>query len=781
MQWKESSDSWDTPAEVSETTVTGTSHTATGLTDGVEYTFRVFAVNTVGDSSASDDASGTPRETTAPPPTGPDLRVYAILIANTRLSAGVGNYGDVSSAATTLRFYRSTDATITTSDTEVGTDAIGALSAGGRTSSAAIDFTRPSTPGTYYYGACVDTVSGESDTTNNCSGSLSRTVSATTTPDLAVGTPTVSDSTPSAGGSLTLSATVRNQGDGSSGATTLRYYRSTDSTITTSDTSVGTDAVGTLAASGASAETIDLTAPSEPGTYYYGACVDAVSDESDTTNNCSGSLSITVNVTTAPDLAVGTPTVSDSTPSAGGSFTLSATVRNRGDGSSAATTLRYYRSTDSTITTSDTSVGTDAVGTLSASGASAETIDLTAPSEPGTYYYGACVDAVSDESDTTNNCSGSLSITVSAATAPDLAVGTPTVSDSTPSAGGSLTLSATVRNQGDGSSGATTLRYYRSTDSTITTSDTSVGTDAVGTLSASGASAETIDLTAPSGPGTYYYGACVDAVSSESDTTNNCSGSVQVTVSAAPPPTGPDLRVYAILIANTRLSAGVGNYGDVSSAATTLRVYRSTDATITTSDTEVGTDAIGALSAGGRTSSAAIDFTRPSTPGTYYYGACVDTVSGESDTTNNCSGSLSRTVSATTTPDLAVGTPTVSDSTPSAGGSLTLSATVRNQGDGSSGATTLRYYRSTDSTITTSDTSVGTDAVGTLAASGASAETIDLNRPVRPRHLLLRGLRGRGVQRVRHHQQLLGVSAGHCVGGAAADRSGPEGLRNLNC
>ena len=66
VQWKESSDSWDTPAEVSETTVTGTSHTATGLTDGVEYTFRVFAVNTVGDSSASDDASGTPRETTAP-------------------------------------------------------------------------------------------------------------------------------------------------------------------------------------------------------------------------------------------------------------------------------------------------------------------------------------------------------------------------------------------------------------------------------------------------------------------------------------------------------------------------------------------------------------------------------------------------------------------------------------------------------------------------------------------------------------------------------------------
>ena len=44
-----------------------------------------------------------------------------------------------------------------------------------------------------------------------------------------------------------------------------------------------------------------------------------------------------------------------------------------------------------------------------------------------------------------------------------------------------------------------------------------------------------IILTAPSTAGTYYYGACVDAVPDESDTTNNCSSSVQVTVSPPPP------------------------------------------------------------------------------------------------------------------------------------------------------------------------------------------------------------------------------------------------------
>ena len=69
-------------------------------------------------------------------------------------------------------------------------------------------------------------------------------------------------------------------------------------------------------------------------------------------------------------------------------------------------------------------------------------------------------------------------------------------------------------------------------------------------------------------------------------------------------------------------------------------------------------------------------------------------------------------------PDLEVETPTVSDETPETGASFTLSATVSNAGDGESPATTLTYYQSTDATITTSDASVGTDDVGVLSASG---------------------------------------------------------------
>ena len=100
----------------------------------------------------------------------------------------------------------------------------------------------------------------------------------------------------------------------------------------------------------------------------------------------------TLEVTGSPaDLVVESTSVSDSTLTPGQSFTLRATVRNQGTGQSAATTLRYYRSSNRTISTQDTQVGTDAVSALGASRTSAESISLTAPSSEGTYYYGACV------------------------------------------------------------------------------------------------------------------------------------------------------------------------------------------------------------------------------------------------------------------------------------------------------------------------------------------------------------------------------------------------------
>ena len=120
----------------------------------------------------------------------------------------------------------------------------------------------------------------------------------------------------------------------------------------------------------------------------------------------------TADPTKIPDLVVQSPAASADNLETGQSFTLSATVRNQGSGSSATTTLRYYRASDATASTGDTELGTDTVGVLAASDVNNESIELTAPSRAGTYYYYACVDSVSRESNTENNCSPMVRVTV---------------------------------------------------------------------------------------------------------------------------------------------------------------------------------------------------------------------------------------------------------------------------------------------------------------------------------------------------------------------------------
>ena len=225
-----------------------------------------------------------------------------------------------------------------------------------------------------------------------------------------------------------------------------------------------------------------------------------------------------------------------------------------------------------------------------------------------------------------------------------------------------------------------------------------------------------------------------------------------------------------------------------------MRFYRSTDATITTSDTEVGTDTVEGLAPSGTRSRAAtsssqsgrlastedsgtyynlgeLELDAPSTPGTFFYGACVDSVPDESDTTNNCSSSAQITVRSSErqvpgTPDLNPYTIAVEAGLDglSPGGSFSLSVRVRNDGNGSSAATTLRYYRSTDATVTTSDTEVGTDDVPSLAPAATSTQSVSLTAPSGTWGVLLPRVRGRGDGRVPHDQQLFVVRTGHGIG-----------------
>ena len=123
---------------------------------------------------------------------------------------------------------------------------------------------------------------------------------------------------------------------------------------------------------------------------------------------------------TGPDLRIVTTRLTASSEGLSGvsEIRFSATIRNAGDTESAATTLRYYRSADATISTSDTEEATEAIAAVAPSSTADAGSTLDGQSAPGTYYYGVCVDAVAGESDTTNNCSSAVQVPAVALLAP---------------------------------------------------------------------------------------------------------------------------------------------------------------------------------------------------------------------------------------------------------------------------------------------------------------------------------------------------------------------------
>ena len=249
------------------------------------------------------------------------------------------------------------------------------------------------------------------------------------------------------------------------------------------------------------------------GTYYYGACVDAVSDESDTTNNCSAAVTVIVGASAS---VPGAPTALTANPDGQTEIDLSWTAPSN-DGGASVTGYRIEVSTNGS-TWSDLEADTRSTAT------SYSHPGLTAGS---TRHYR--VSAINSAG--TGPASNTANATTSLATqgSPDLVVDNHLLSVNLPP-GRHWSPNATVRNQGDGPSAPTTLRYYRSTDDMITISDTQVGTDRVDRLVPSGSTTHATGLNAPSTPGTYYYGACVDTVPSESDAGNNCSAATEVTV-----------------------------------------------------------------------------------------------------------------------------------------------------------------------------------------------------------------------------------------------------------
>ena len=316
-------------------------------------------------------------------------------------------------------------------------------------------------------------------------------------PDLAIYALGVSDRAVSIGEEIELEVDIRNNGPGESAATDVYfYYHSGRRNYNLEQLGKEKDlrgawklSVPSLWESGREELTLTVDAPTTPDDYYYGAFLPSnlhIDTDyrghrkeyiAEADNNFS---EVKVEVTGGPpDYIVQSIWVDEATLDPGEEFTLYATVHNQGLGASTSrATLDYYRSSNARISENDTWVDDDRVSGIDTNKTHAVDTTLSAPTEPGVYYYGACVSDVRNESDPNNNCSAAVTITVRDTTdpieipdSPDLVVSL-SANTTLVDPNEFINLEAIVRNQGKAdASSSTTLHYYVSSDATISPDD----------------------------------------------------------------------------------------------------------------------------------------------------------------------------------------------------------------------------------------------------------------------------------------------------------------------
>ncbi|RLC20069.1 MAG: hypothetical protein DRI57_05665 [Deltaproteobacteria bacterium] len=346
-------------------------------------------------------------------------------------------------------------------------------------------------------------------------------------PDLTVENPDAKPLTSGAGSETSVSCTIKNQGSETAGSSTLKYYLSGNATYQSGDIQLGFDRIGNLSVNETGSESNTLTIPADtsPGPWYILFCADAneETDESNEDNNCSY---VQITVEADPDMTVQNPNANPATLEACSEISVSCVVGNQGMGTAGLSALKYYLSEDTTYQSDDTLLNSDAVGSLSPAGTSSVNAILTIPCDTsaGTWYVLFCADADGQvaESDEENNC-GYKQITVE--TKPDMTVQPPDANPAILGAGSETTVSCTVKNQGAGTAGASSLKYYLSEDTTYQSDDTLLSSDSVSSLSAGGTGSETKVLTIPAdtSPGIWYilFYADADNQVAEKDESNN--------------------------------------------------------------------------------------------------------------------------------------------------------------------------------------------------------------------------------------------------------------------
>lgn len=687
---------------------------------------------------------------------GPDLSVAGVTAPaaaqrgeSIALSATVHNGGTVATAASTVNFYIGAGTSRAAGDMALGSRNLDVLAPG---ASATVQLTA-TVPAAIPLGAWrVVAVADEDDLiveineANNTGASSVLTVNPPPAPDLDL-TALSAPAGVQAGSALALPNTVANVGTAAAGALTIRFYLSTDDTLDAGDTLLGSRPLTGLAAGASSAVTTTLTVPATTPAGTYRVIAMAALDsgtESSTGNNgaVSDPVSVTVPEIPKPDLTVTAVSV-PATLLAGKPLAIGHTVANGGTAAAGGFTVRFYLSTDTLLDAGDLLLGSRTLTRLAA-GASdtmVSTVTLPATVAVGTYRVLVVADALGEvtEINETNNTGMSAALAVTSFL-PDL---TPTAL-TVPAAGQTgrpLLITSTVTNLGPAPAGASTVRFYLSSDATFDAGDVLLGARAVGPLAVGALSTAVTSVTIPantSAPASYRVIAVADALGqvAETDETNNTlasTGAVAVGLYR------PDLTITALTMPATgatgrplMLTSTVRNVGPAPAGPFTVRFYLSSDATLDGGDVLLGARMLGGLGAGA-TSTAVTSLTIPadtSAPSPYRIIAVADALGQqvEADEGNNTFVSPATVAISLYRPDLTI-TALTTPASGATGRPLAITHSVKNTGPAPAGLFTIRFYLSGDDTLDAGDVLLGTRILGGLGAGATSTVVTTLTIP----------------------------------------------------
>ena len=632
---------------------------------------------------------------------GPDLHISALTAPETgavgaaiQITETTRNRGVSDAPASVTKFYVAASPTLGPEATLIGSRQVPVLAAGA-THAATTSVTIPAGVGGNLYLLAVadaDNQMVEPIETNNTFATAINIG-----PDLII-TGISGPSTGAPGGTIVVSEGTKNKGVAPAPASTTKFYISTASTFGPGAILIGSRPVPALEIGVTNAASVTLPLPTGiGGLYNLFAVADADKEmgELDETNNV-GSTTVSI----GSDLTI-TGVAAPTYFSPGTPITVSDNTKNKGAGSAAPTTTKYFLSASGVIDGASILLGSRPVPGLDPgvtnTGSASVTIPATATG--GTYYVIALADgdAQVPEQDETNNTASTIvrmgaDMAISSAASPPTAL-----------AGGTIVVTETTRNRGFTGAGPTVTRFYISGSTVLDGSAILLGNRAVQALGAGETSTANTTLGVPAGLGQLgqYYVLVVangDSGLPELDQTNNLAyAEVRI---------GPDLHISGAITAPASAVAGAQvqvtettrNRGVSGAVASTTSFYLGTATTLGPGAVLVGSRGVPALDAGA-SHTAITSVTIPASAGaagTYYLFAVADADARvvEPDEANNGTTYAAVQIG----PDLHISA-VAAPATATAGGTVQVTETTRNRGVSGAVASMTSFYLGTAATF----------------------------------------------------------------------------------